>query len=139
VNIILYYFLSIGLPGCVGCSDCVHIRWEACPAGERSMHKGKEGYPTLSYEVTVDHTKKIIAATQGHPGTRNDKTIVKYDSFVTSIHDGKLYADVEYTLKTKDGVDIVEKGLYLIVDGGYHKWRCLQCPFKHSSIPDEAK
>ena len=66
-------YTKLGLPGCIGSADCVHIRWERCPAGYRSFHKGKEGYPTLSYEVTVDHHKKIIAATQGHPGCRNDK------------------------------------------------------------------
>ena len=48
----------LGLPGCVGSTDCVHVRWERCPAGIRSNHKGKEGYATLSYEVTVDHQKK---------------------------------------------------------------------------------
>jgi Plant transposon protein len=126
-------YSRLGLPGCIGSTDCVHIRWERCPAGERSSHKGKEGYPTLSYEVTVDHCKKIIAATQGHPGARNDKTIVKFDGFVTSINNGDLYGDVPYSLTTEDGSEIQLKGLYLIVDGGYHKWRCLQCPMKHTS------
>ena len=40
----------LGLPGCIGSTDCVRIRWERCPAGLRSLHRGKEGYPTLSYE-----------------------------------------------------------------------------------------
>jgi hypothetical protein len=128
----------LGLPGAIGSVDCVHIRWERCPAGERSLHKGKEGFPTLSYEVTVDHTKRIIGATQGHPGARNDKTIVKFDGFVTSIHNGEVYAEVTFTLLDADGAERVEKGLYLIVDGGYHKWRCLQCPFKHTSKPAQA-
>ena len=30
---------------------------------------------------------------------------------------------------------LYETGLYLIVDGGYPKWKCLQCPLKHSSLP----
>ena len=128
----------MGLPGCIGSTDCVHIRWERCPAGDRTNHKGKEGYPTLSYEVTVDHTKKIIAATEGHPGCRNDKTIVKFDGFVTSIHDGNIYSDTTYKLKTSKGNIIEEKGSYLITDGGCHKWRCLQCPMKHTSIPKDA-
>ena len=128
----------LGLPGCIGSTDCVHIRWERCHANQRSNHKGKEGYATLSYEVSVDHRKKIIAATIGHPGCRNDKTTVKFDGFVTAIHDGRLYSDVEFDLKKNDGTTVKEKGLYLIVDGGYHKWRCLQCPLKHTSIPKDA-
>ena len=135
-NVLIY--TKLGLPGCVGSADCVHIRWERCPAGQRSFHKGKEGYPTLSYEVTVDHRKKIIAATEGHPGCRNDKTIVKFDGFVTAIHDGDLYSEVPYTLVGDDGTVRTEKGLYLIVDGGYHKWKCLQCPMKHTSLPKDA-
>lgn len=59
-----------------------------------SIHNGKEGYPTLSYEITVDHTKRIIAATEAHSRVRNDKTIVKFDSFVNHTHEGKLYGDV---------------------------------------------
>ena len=119
-------------------TDCLHIRWERCPSGLRSIHKGKEGYPTLSNEVTVDHTKRITAATQGHPGGRNDKTIVKFDGFVTDIRKGKLYPDVPYELFDAQGKVIDEKGLYLIVDGGYHKWRCLQCPLKHTSKSNES-
>lgn len=131
-------YSRMGLPGCIGSTDCVHIRWERCPAGERSSHKGKEGYPTLSYEVTVDHRKKIIAATQGHPGARNDKIIVKFDGFVSAINNGDLYKDIPYVLTTAEGDEIQQKGLYLIVDGGYHKWRCLQCPMKHTSKFKEA-
>ena len=26
-------YRKLGLPGCVGSTDCVHIRWERCPAG----------------------------------------------------------------------------------------------------------
>ena len=131
-------YARMGLPGCIGSTDCVHIRWERCPAGGRSIHKGKEGYPTLSYEVTVDHSKRIIACTQGHPGARNDKTIVKFDGFVSSIHDGTLYSDVEYELLDEEGVPKPQKGAYLIVDGGYHKWKCMQCPMKHTSKMKEA-
>ena len=131
-------YARMGLPGCIGSTDCVHIRWERCPAGSRSSHKGKEGYPTISYEVTVDHSKKIIAVTQGHPGARNDKTIVKFDGFVTAINDGTLYNDIPFDLVDKDGVISQQKGLYLIVDGGYHKWRCMQCPMKHTSKMKEA-
>lgn len=131
-------YARMGLPGCIGSTDCVHIRWERCPAGSRSLHKGKEGYPTLSYEVTVDHSKRIIGVTQGHPGARNDKTIVKFDGFVSAIHDGTLYQNETFELLDEEGVPTEQKGLYLIVDGGYHKWRCLQCPMKHTSKMKEA-
>ena len=128
----------LGFPGCIGSTDCVHIKWERCSSGDRVLHKGKEGFPTLSYEVTCDHTSKIIAVTHGFPGTRSDRTIVRFDGFVSDIHDGLKYADVKYKMNTMDGVEYEEEGAWLLVDGGYHKWRCLQCPLKHSAIPREA-
>ena len=79
-----------------------------------------------------------MAATQEHPKARNDKIIVKFDDFVTALHDGKIYKDVTFDLLDKDGVPRQQEGLYLIVDGGYHKWRCMQCPMKHTSKIKEA-
>ena len=134
----LAVYKRLGFPGCIGSTDCVHIRWDRSPAGERIFHKGKEGFPTLSYEVTVDHTSKIIAVTHGFPGARNDRTIVRFDGFVTEIHDGLKYKDVTYPMVTIRGEEYQEKGAWLLVDGGYHKWRCLQSPLKHSAIPREA-
>lgn len=138
INKSLSIYGRLGFPGCIGSTDCVHIRWDRCPVGERFYHKGKEGYPTLSYEVTVNHTSKIIAATKGFPGTRNDKTIVRFDGFVSSIHDEERYQDVKYTMCKSNGEEYEEKGAYLLVDGGYHKWRCLQCPLKHTAIKKES-
>ena len=45
----------LGLPGCIGSIDCVHIPWEKCPASLHSSCKGKEGYPMLAFEVVVSH------------------------------------------------------------------------------------
>ena len=34
-------YRSMGLPGCVGSVDCVHIGWDMCPVQFTSMYKGK--------------------------------------------------------------------------------------------------
>ncbi len=34
---------KIGLPGCVGSIDCVHIAWERCPQIHKNWYNGKEG------------------------------------------------------------------------------------------------
>ena len=65
----------LGLPGCVGSVDCVHIPWEKCPAGLLSSCKGKEGYPTLVFEVVVSHTCKILSVSSVFFSADNDKTI----------------------------------------------------------------
>eukprot|EP00961_Rhodomonas_salina_P007304 98627-Rhodomonas_salina.1 len=64
-----------GLPGCVGSIDCCHVPWENCPAMWRSLYQGKEGHPTISYELVADHCRSILATTPGHMGSWNDKTI----------------------------------------------------------------
>lgn len=43
----------------------MHFRWDNCPAALRSAHNGKEGFPTIAYEFTVNHNKKIMAVTKG--------------------------------------------------------------------------
>ena len=135
-------YARMGLPGCIGSTDCVHFGWDRCPSGEISQHKGKEGFPTLSYEVTVDRNKKIIACTTGHPGARNDQTTVKFDEFITKINEGELYKDEEYEVYEEvDGIlrRTVLKGLYVACDNGYPKWPCMQCPLKHSSEAYESR
>ena len=53
-------FGRMGLPGCVGSTDCVHLKWERCPVSLTNLCKGKEGYPTLVYSAVVDHHRRIL-------------------------------------------------------------------------------
>lgn len=112
---------KLGLPGCIGSVDCVHIHWDKCPAKHKNLYKGKEGYPSVSYEVVCDHTHRILSTTAGHYGSRNDKTIVRYDSFVTSIHRKEKFHDVNFDLFNEQSNLIQERGCYLISDNGYHR------------------
>jgi hypothetical protein len=68
---------KMGLPGCIGSTDCVHLQWDRCPLSLTNLCKGKEGYPTLSYSCTVDHHRKILGVPRSNWGTRDDKTIVR--------------------------------------------------------------
>ncbi|KAH8058120.1 Plant transposon protein [Aureococcus anophagefferens] len=99
-----------------------------------SLHVGKEGYPTRAFNVAVTHTKRIISSTVGHPGARNDKSIVRYDKFVQLVKEKKVL-NVSYELDTPDGGVVTEHGAYGIVDGGYHRWRPLQAVEKNASEP----
>ena len=70
------------------------------------------------------------------PGSWNDKSKVRFDRFVTKVRDGE-YKNIEFKVQSSSGVWETVKGVYLIVDGGYHRWRVLQCPLKHSSNKKE--
>ena len=41
---------EVGLPGCCGSMDVVHVKWSQCPTGDHNRAKGKAGYPTLAFE-----------------------------------------------------------------------------------------
>ena len=85
---ILNDYSSIGLPGCIGSVDCVHIGWNRCPAAyQKNIFKGSKGYPSVVFEVVSDHRRKILSISYLNPGTRNDKHIVKFDAAVSNLHD----------------------------------------------------
>lgn len=53
-------YTRMGLPGAIGSMDGVHLAWDKCPAAERTLHTGKESYPTLAFNVTVRHDRRIL-------------------------------------------------------------------------------
>jgi hypothetical protein len=54
------HYAQLLVPGCGGSVDCVHIAWDMCPAGLRSDCKGKEGYPSVVFQVIASHTRKVL-------------------------------------------------------------------------------
>ena len=113
--------------------------WDSCHAQQRQLHNGKEKYPTVAFNVTVNHRRWIMAVSRGFFGSYNDKTIVKYDKFITDIHEKKKFQDVPYTLYNEDGVETIMKGAWILCDGGYHRWRCMQCPNRDGSSEPEKR
>ncbi|CAM9175172.1 unnamed protein product [Discosporangium mesarthrocarpum] len=72
----------LGFTGVVGSTDVTHLSWKKCPVVDTRSYKGKKGFPTLAYEVTVDHSMRALGAICGSPGARHDKTIALYDDTV---------------------------------------------------------
>ncbi len=44
-----------GVPGMIGCLDCMHVPWENCPNSLHVQQVGKEGVPTLVVEASCDY------------------------------------------------------------------------------------
>lgn len=116
-------YARIGFTGAVGSTDVTHLPWGMCPYNQARSHTGKEGFPTLAYQVTVSHTKRVLAVTPGFTGSTNDKTIIRFDGAVTKIRTDPIYTDRTYKLYRRDGTPFETKGCYLLVDNGYHKVR----------------
>jgi len=133
-------FKRLGFDGCVGSLDVTHIEWGRVPAGMANLYTGKEKYPTVGYEVVVDHHKKILYVSRGFPGSASDKEIIKTDDYVQEVRKKKiLYDDVTFELKDAQGNPRVWQGAWFITDNGYAKWRILQAPLKHCRNYDEHK
>lgn len=73
---IMSRYNQVHLPGCGGSIDVVHLKWSNCPAGDRNRCVGKEGYPTLAFEVVSGFDREILGVSSVQYGTRNDQHIV---------------------------------------------------------------
>jgi hypothetical protein len=83
------------LPGCGGSVDVVHVKWSKCPAGDVNRAKGKEGFPSLAFEVVTGFDRQILGVSRAHFGTRNDKQIVRVDNTIQLVRNG-WYRDVAW-------------------------------------------
>jgi hypothetical protein len=68
---------EVGLSGCCGSMDVVHVKWLSCPTGDHNCTKGKAGYPTLAFQCIKDYNCRVIGIYGPQFGTRNHKDIVK--------------------------------------------------------------
>ncbi|CAN0001666.1 unnamed protein product [Discosporangium mesarthrocarpum] len=75
-------YARLRLPGAVGSCDVTHIRWDKAPASRTVYYTGKEGFPSIAYQVTVDHTGHALVVIAGFAGATNDEAIVRYDLLV---------------------------------------------------------
>ena len=108
---------KLGFTGAMGSTDVTHIGWSRCPYNQ-------EGQPTIAYQVTVSHSGRVLAVTEGFTGSTNDKTIICGDAAVDMIRNDSRYAEKEFQVYNEDGTTRTLKGCYLLVDNGYHKVNC---------------
>jgi DDE superfamily endonuclease len=133
-------FSEAGFHGCIGSTDATHVILEKCSASLKNMHLGgKLSQTARAYQITVNHRRRILWTTQGFPARWNDKTVVRFDKFVTGIWLGDLYANIEYSLFGTDGSQTLYRGLWLLVDNGYLSWSCTIPPYKEAVSEKELR
>jgi hypothetical protein len=85
-------FAMAGFTGCIGSTDATHIAIEKCSYRLRNNHLGsKQHLTTRTFNLTVNHRRRILSTTIGMPGRWNDKTVVLFDEFVSGIYEGLYY------------------------------------------------
>jgi hypothetical protein len=86
---------------------------------------------TRTYNLTVNHRRKILHTTTGHHGRWNDKTLIRFVGFMHQLREGKFDSTMSFVLTNKYGKDVTIKGAYVIVDNNL-KWPTTVPPLKHS-------
>ena len=129
-----------GFPGCIGSTDSTHIPLDKVAFSLRQAHLGfKMSCTTRTYNLTVNHKRRILYSSTGHPGRWNDKTLVRFDSFVSRLQRGEFDDKMSFELKTEQGSSIKMKGAYVIVDNGYLEWSTTVPPLKDSIKKSEVR
>ena len=106
--------------------------------------------------ITVNHRRRILSTTRGHPARWNDKTLILFDEFICGLHSGELLQDVCFELydyannvrtaqqqgvvvagaeqEHEDAEQEVRKvkyqGAWVLVNNGYLSWSATVPPTK---------
>ncbi len=96
-------YARLGLNGAFGSTDCTHLPLGKCPKSWTNLCTGKSGRPTLVYSMTCSHHRKIFHCTFGFAGSKNDKTISKFDMFIDDVRNKPLYKEASWTIRTPTG------------------------------------
>jgi hypothetical protein len=138
-----------GFPGCIGSTDATHIPLKKVCFSLRQAHLGAKSKSTMrTYNLTCNHWRQILHTTSGHPGRWNDKTLIRFDTFMSELRDGGLDDKMDFELRTRQGMTSDEegedrilrlKGAYVIVDNGYLEWSTTVPPVKDSCNRSELR
>ena len=128
---------------------CHSVKWfqshhsQKCMNSLKRVHQGgKSKYATRNYNITVNHCRRILWTTKRYPGSWNDKTLVLFDTFIRDVKRGKILQDNIFELLERSGNEIVKvkyRGVWIIVNNGYHNWSVTVPPFTNSEFQHEIR
>ncbi|KAK1869281.1 hypothetical protein I4F81_011759 [Pyropia yezoensis] len=117
-----------GFPGCVGCADCMTIKWKNCPrAFKGQYHNPKDGkLAVLRCEAVVDGDLYCWHWFAGRPGTNNDVTVLDNSPYFMDILSGRR----QMLLPNGYALGGVTRHwlLYLLGDSAYPRWAIFYRP-----------
>jgi DDE superfamily endonuclease len=135
-----------GLTGAGFSTDATNVVMWRCSHNLRQANMGfKQSHPARTYNLSCNHSRRILYTTKGHPSRWNDKTLAHFDDFLCRVHEGKILQDVTFTLYSWSGpigstLEATQYcGAWGLVDNGYHRWACTQAPNKHSLLRTEER
>ncbi len=121
LQLVLRKYQEVGLPGCMGSKDVIHVKWSCAPSRDFNRCKGKESYRTIAFQCVSNFERRIQGVSRAQYGTRNDKSLVKQDHNVHAVPTD-WYSQVEWEYLSINGEVRNDVGCYLICDNGYLCW-----------------
>ena len=140
----MHEYTAAGFPGAIGSTDATHIMLERVSHRFRQSHLGfKMCHTARTYNITVNHRKKILSSTQGHPARWNDKTLILFDDFMQDLRNGHALQDVQFELYDYDRqgntIKVKYQGVWVLVDNGYMSWPTTVPPMKTTNRRSEIR
>jgi Plant transposon protein len=106
-----------GVPGMLGCLDCLHVYWKNCPVAWQGQFKnGRYKYSSVVVEAMVDHNLWFWHASVGHAGTNSDTNIWDVSPLLQALLSDKWASECDFEF-VLDG-QVFDK-LWILVDGIY--------------------
>jgi hypothetical protein len=67
---------------------------------KKNNHLGtKSMYATCTFNLTCNHRRHILHTTRGGPGHWNNRTMVRFDTFLTSVQYGSILDDNDFGVR----------------------------------------
>jgi hypothetical protein len=130
-------YARAGLPGCVGSMDCTHVVWDRAAKKVANQCKKSGSAKTLSFEVVVDHFRRIHHVSKFFYGATNDKRVMFNETYPYELVHYQVHGEREFITKNSLGQPSKWRGAWLITDNGYSRYMSLQCPDHHATDHDE--
>ena len=125
----------MGLPGCIGFMDVIHVQWRACPSELRHHCIGRYGYPTLRFNFTCLLNRRIQYISKDfYVATTNDDITITYNNnyprllMLCQVHNDRIFR----TFNRQKLRTFWRGGYYVITDGSYPTCYGFMNPFVSS-------
>ena len=130
LNKILRDYNSLGLPGCIGSVDCVHIGWMWCPSYQQNRLRFQGVSISCFWGGYWSQKEDFVHQL---PSSRNKKgqTHVEFDAVISNLNDIYSFLGRQEWHALSDDSSIPCKGYYFICDRGYLWWPLLICLIKY--------
>jgi hypothetical protein len=105
----------------MGSKNDVYIKWSCTPFGDFNCCKGKEPYPTITFQCISNFKQRLLGVSCAQYCTHNDTSALKQDHNVHAVQP-LWYFQVKWEYFTINGEVRTDTGYYSICDNGYLWW-----------------